>query len=145
MKKANKIILAIALCILSLCSHAANVPKIYFIQNDISAVGNVKDGTIVGTGKLSYEGEHVGFHVWIDDKYSSLNNTSTLYSNRHSSKPLRVRIESPQHASKIVRENGIKIFTHESHTTFQIVLDGNQDVSPGSLSFRLGAAAIIAE
>ncbi|WP_273908572.1 AfaD family invasin [Enterobacter bugandensis] len=128
----KKIIHIIAVCLSLMTVHASAVEKKLEIILSVRPVLNsyLVDGTIVGTGKVIYHGEHTGFQVWLDgERHNNIPTRYLITGKNNGSNKLFVRLEQTGWEPNEKANGGLITYSREEQADFSIVADGGQQIS----------------
>lgn len=121
----------------------AAVPEIYLQGENTQMAGLVADGSPVAQGVIVSQDSHIGFRIWSDE--SELVTLPGRYimkgkqSDRHS---LRVRLDNGDWKAEGDGAKQMTQYTVEPKVTFDLVVDGEQQVIADSYSLLLNTALL---
>lgn len=125
-------------------ANATGTPQLTLQMNTGNTAGFIQDKTIIGQGRITFDGEHAGFYVWNETATQGLKSNSYIITGQGSDKnTLRVRIESEDEGHGRTDSNGFVIITSEDSTIFYVVIDGDQNVNPDSYALSLKSSTLI--
>lgn len=123
----------------------ADTPRLDFRPEATRTAGPVTDGTLLGRGRVSWDGPHAGFHLWLEGGQESLERRLALSPPGGKGSPLRVRLETDEPVTADKAGRGIVILSSDNSVSFSIVIDGNQEASPGVWNMRISAATLLGQ
>ncbi|AGB84025.1 Enterobacteria AfaD invasin protein [Serratia sp. FGI94] len=90
----------------------------------------LSDGQIIGSGQVTYPGEHRGFQVWLTaEKQNGAAERYILRGSNNNAHRMFVRLERPEWHPDDIGKQGIILYTGEARADFNIVIDGDQAVA----------------
>lgn len=134
-----------ALYVMPFFSEAAESPVLsYHSTGNVS--GQVPDGYVLGKGTISYSGSHRGFQLWssapaIPEKPGSYE----LAGLQHNGSRVRVKLQTNENWQPAADERGLTIRTEDETVSFELVVEGKQQVSAGNYSMDLKTVALLPE
>lgn len=131
------------LCLFAMKAMAADAPQLdYRTTGTLS--GTLKDGFLVGKGRVMYHGEHAGFRVWSEAPKSGAHPARYMLEGEQNVRnKLRVRIESERGQPDGKEGKGIIIPTGDDSILFKVVVDGQQNVKADIYPIELRAVALL--
>lgn len=125
-------------------SIAADGPQVDFQSTVSLTAGRYHDGLILGKGRVTYNGPHTGFRVWIDAiKSRAQPNSYILEGQQNAQNKLHVRLEQPGWQPDDMEMNGIAIQTGEYSVLFQVVADGEQNLAAEKWQVNVKGVALL--
>ncbi|UJD87711.1 hypothetical protein FS594_02300 [Rahnella aquatilis] len=122
---------------------AADAPQLDY-RTTGTLPGTIKDGFLVGKGRVMYSGEHSGFRVWSEAPRSGTHPARYMLEGQQNvHNRLRVRIESERGQVDVKEGKGIIILTGDNSILFNVVADGPQNVKADNYSVELRAVALL--
>lgn len=103
--------------------------------------GEINDGVRITQGHIFTQSNHAGFRVWSNAlKSGSQTNHYTLYGMNNRDNQIRVKLEGEGAHSET--ENGIQIETENTSASFNLVIDGRQQVIPDRYVMQVSGATL---
>jgi len=104
----------------------------------------LQNGMVIAHGRVIYSEAHNGFQVWLNSPQNGNSpNQYVINGKNDSSHQLRVRTEQEGWTADIKGGKGIISLTREEQASFDIVVDGTQDVMPDQYVIVAQAVAIL--
>ena len=133
----------IFLLVISLLSHNAFASNtelaLYARDNTIS--GKVTDGRTICNGILVTDIPHSGFMLQGERK-TEKQGVYYIYAQHDLSKKIRVRLELSDGKHQAIKDNQLSILTTDNIVRFNVVTDGDQQISADIYPFTLSAKLI---
>ncbi|QQN36467.1 hypothetical protein JHW33_07555 [Rahnella aceris] len=131
------------LCLSGVNVMAADAPQLdYRTTGTLS--GTLKDGFLVGKGRVMYHGEHAGFRVWSEAPRNGNHPARYLLEGQQNVRnKLRVRIESERGQPDGKEGKGIIVLTGDDSILFKVVVDGQQNVRADNYPIELRALVLL--
>lgn len=121
----------------------AAVPEVYLQGINAQMAGLVADGSPVAQGVIVSQDSHIGFRIWSDEgELATLPGRYIMkgkQSDRHS---LRVRLDNGDWKADGDGTKQMTQYTIEPKVTFDLVIDGEQQVIADSYSLLLNTALL---
>lgn len=122
---------------------AVEAPQLTVVEGGGSRAGELKDGVQLGQGVLFSQGEHTGFQVWSDVQGVGVDPARyTLTGGQNGANTLKVRLEGGGWSVALAGGKGVVLTTTDNRVSFNVVVDGNQQVAADQYPFVLSAAAL---
>lgn len=139
-----RLLLVVSILSFSFISAASESPRIDFFSKNFLTSGQIADGTLLGNGRVVWNGPHEGFVLWLEGAGSQpAGQVVTLINSSNSNRPILVRIECDLPATQEEGGRGLRVITNENSVNFRILANGDQKVYPGVWNFTISAALII--
>jgi Enterobacteria AfaD invasin protein. len=123
--------------------HAADVPVIQVNMQGRIQTGHVTDGQRLGQGTIVFHSMHTGFRVWGDEQQSGDRpGRYMLAEDGNPYRKLRVRLEGDGWEPDNKDGKGIILYSGDEIGRFYIVADGEQTITAGRYSLRIGGAVV---
>lgn len=103
---------------------------------------DIRDGTKVGVGRVTYRDAHVGFQVWSSSAGVAEKSNRYYLQGQSSRHQFRVRLEGSNWHPSGQGENGIQWLGSADNATFDIVADGDQSLFPDRYLIELKSAPL---
>lgn len=140
----TKLLIVVAILSFPFISAASESPRIDFFSKHSLTSGQIADGTLLGSGRVVWNGPHDGFVLWLEGASSQPEGQVVrLIHSSISNRSILVRIESDLPAIKEESGLGLRVITNENSVNFRILANGDQKIYPGVWNFTIGAALII--
>ncbi|AZV03699.1 hypothetical protein ELK40_00560 (plasmid) [Enterobacter sp. N18-03635] len=136
-------LVAIILSFLQSLPASADIPHIDFRPEATRTAGPVADGSLLGRGRVTWNGPHEGFRLWLEGGQDAGDYRLALTSPGGTGLPLRVRIETDEPATAEDAGRGLRILSSQNSVNFRIVTDGHQEASPGMWRLLIGASTVL--
>ncbi|WP_394854323.1 AfaD family invasin [Vibrio cholerae] len=133
---------------LLLCFLACFTPNVFadtVIQLSMAQldVSDLKDGELIGRGRIICSEESSGFKVWIATQHLAPDQQSYILSSVESQQTrLQIRLQGHLWQSTLPLDNGIFRSRSESSAVFDIVAHGEQKIQPGIYPLRVSGACL---
>ncbi|ELL3752075.1 AfaD family invasin [Vibrio cholerae] len=119
---------------------ADTVVQLSMAQLDVS---DLKDGELIGRGRIICSEEHSGFKVWIATQHLAPDQQSyILYPVENRQTKLQIRLQGHLWQIPLPLGNGIFRSGSESSAVFDIVAHGEQKIQPGIYPLRVSGACL---
>ncbi len=140
MKKIIPITSGFLLIALSVFSQAAEIELSLQHKNG----GSLSDGTRMATGRILCRDSHSGFHVWMNAQKAEVQSAHYIIkgqlNNQHE---MRVRLSGDGwYPSTTGEHNGIVKIGRDENAIFDILIDGNQNLTPDRYTLSLSGVCI---
>jgi Enterobacteria AfaD invasin protein len=125
-------------------AQAADAPQFYLQINSGLLSGHINGDRRIGQGRISYDGDHLGFQVWSEAiKSGTQPNSYVLAGQNNSNNKLRVRIEQTDWVPDKEGGKGIILRYGGNSATIDVVIDGEQTVVADYYSLALKGAVLL--
>lgn len=139
----SDVTLIVLLCLSGVKVMAADAPQLDY-RTTGKLTGTIKDGFLVGKGRVMYTGEHSGFRVWSEAPRSGAYPARYLIEGQQNfHNRLRVRIGSERGQADVKEGKGIIILTGDNSVLFNVVADGTQNVKADNYPIELRAVVLL--
>lgn len=133
------------LIVLPFFSQASESPELSYYSTG-NASGQVPDGYVLGKGTISFSGPHSGFKIWstaiaVPEKPGSYE----LTGQQHSANRVRVKLRGNENWQSAPDGIGLIIRTEDETVSFELVVEGKQQISAGNYSIDFKAVALLPE
>lgn len=120
----------------------AVAPQLYFRMPNTVLAGNLKDGAQLGQGRIVSEEIHSGFELMFHTPSGRDPSHLRLNGKQKNNSKLNVRVVTESNTPVSFTGNRLHFLTENKSITFQILLDGDQNVVSDNYSLTMSAAVI---
>lgn len=142
-KKRNYILLYFICALFLPNAFSMNVVDLKLQMQSDKISGLIDGGYRIGEGKVFFHGEHSGFRVYVNSQQTGNKpNEYLLMGNAKKENRIRIKLEKEGWTPDTNNGNGIIILTKDSNASFDILIDGTQNVQADRYDVNISASVI---